>query len=189
MNEKNVIFAARDITNAMNYRMHAGNLHIPVLEGFEIKKDDNPRTILLAIRDGMIEQLISDGYIDVNKFDERITSVINSSKEFMKKSGCQNIENSIIYYDEYNNGVFNFKLYFNDMIIPKNGKFQIIRQLNAYFIEPKMKDFYQLSLSAGPFKYPNEELKLGTIDLDNDSVSRSLVELMKKLMNNLKYKN
>lgn len=189
MKEENVILAARDITNLMNYRKHAEILSIPVLDKFEIKRDDNPRTILLATREGIVEQLIVDGHIEVNQFDERITSVINSSKKFMEKSGCQNVENSFIYYDEYNNGVFIFKLYFSDMIIPKNGKFQIIRQLNAYFIEPKMKDFYQLSLSVGPFKYPNEELKVGVIDLNNDLVSRSLIELMKKLMNNLKYKN
>ena len=187
--EKNNKIAAMEIAKTMNYRMHAENLSIPVLDKFEVKNADNPQTVLLAIGNGLIEQLTSDGYVDESKFDERIDLVIKNAKEFMKENACQNIDNSFIYYEDYSNGVFNFKLYFSDMIIPLNGQYKVIRQLNAYFVEPRMHDFYQLSISAGPFKYPTEDLKTGMIDLTNDSITHSLDTLMKQLMDNLKYKH
>lgn len=186
--EKNNKIAAMEIAKMMNYRMHARNLFIPILDNFEVKNDDNPQTILLAKGDGVVEQLTSDGYVDESKFDERIDKVINNSKKFMKTIACQNVDNSFIYYKDYSNGIFNFKLYFCDMIIPSNAQYKVIRQLNAYFVEPIMHDFYQLSLSVGPFKYPTEDLKTGMIDLTNDSVTRSLDALMKQLMDSLKYK-
>ena len=173
----------------MNYRLHAEQLFVPVLNGFQIENDNNPQTILLASGHGYIEQLTSDGHIDDGQFEQRIDLVIKNTKDFMRSNNCENVDNSFIYYKDYNNGIFNFKLYFQDMIIPVQNEKKVIRNLLAYFVEPKMHDFYQFSLGAGPFTMPTELLKVGTVDLQSDQVTMALDKLMKQLLDNLKYKN
>lgn len=177
-----------DMAQMMNYRMHANSLFIPVVEGFQVQSDNNPQSILIATGHGFTEQLTSDGFIQEGQFEQRIDLVINNTKQFMISNGFEDVDKSFIYYKDYSNGVFNFKLYVCDMIIPLGNAKKIIRQFNAYFVEPKMHDFYQLSLSAGPFPMPTDYLKPGIIDLQNDQVSMALDNLMKLLMDNLKYK-
>ncbi len=180
---------AIDIARMMNYRLHAEQLFVPLLNGFQIENDNNPQTILLASGHGYIEQLTSDGYIDDGQFEQRIDLVIKKTKDFMRSNSCENVDNSFIHYKDYNNGIFNFKLYFQDIIIPvQNGK-KVIRNLLAFFVEPKMHDFYQFSLGAGPFTMPTELLKVGMVDLQSDQVTIALDKLMMLLLNNLKYKN
>lgn len=173
---------AANIAKMMNYRVHAERLNIPVLEGFKVEESNIPSVILLASKDGIMEQLVSDGYIDED-FQDRINLVINNTKGFMKKTGCENPDDSFIYFKDYSNGIFNYKLYFCDII--KDNK--IIRQLNAYFIEPEMHDFYQLSLSINPIPLPTEMLKVGQIDLENDNITKILYNLMKILLDNFGY--
>lgn len=178
-----------DMARVMNYRLHAEQLFIPVLNDFQVQDDNNPQTVLLASGHGFIEQLTSDGHIEDAEFDERINLVIAKTKKFMKNNGMENVDNSFIPYKDYNNGVFDFKLYVQDMIIPVQGEKKVIRNFLAFFVEPKMHDFYQLSLGVGPFTIPTEQLKTGVIDLENDQVTISLNNLMKTLLDNLKYKN
>ena len=52
-----------------------------------------------------------------------------------------------------------------------------------------MHDFYELSLSAGPFEIPTKELKPRIINLENDHITRILNNMIKTVMNNLKYKD
>ena len=75
------------------------------------------------------------------------------------------------------------------MIIPTSEGNKISRSINAYFVEPKMHDFYQFSLSTEPLLMPTKELKPGVIDLENDKLTLALNNLMKDLLDNLKYKN
>lgn len=178
-----------DMARMMNYRMHAEQLFVPILNDFQVENDNNPQTILLASGHGFIEQLTSDGHIDDGQFEQRIDLVIKNTKEFMKNNNCENVDNSFIFYKDYNNGVFDFKLYIQDMIIPVQNAKKVIRNFIAYFVEPKMHDFYQFSLGAGPFTMPTGQLKTGIIDLQNDQVTISLDNLMKTLLDNLKYKN
>ena len=179
----NPTIAATEIAKLMNLRLHAEKLNIPVLNGFEVEASDVPSVILLAKNNGIIEQLVSDGYIS-EPVDERIKLVIDNTKKFMQQSGCLNIEDSFIYYKDVNNGTFDFKIYFTDIIM----KDKVIRQINAYFVEPMMHDFYQLSLSTNAISYPTEILKVGCIDLENDQITKMLDNLMNILINNLKYK-
>lgn len=178
-----------NVARMMNYRMHAKQLFIPVLKEFKVQNDNNPHTILLASGNGFVEQLTSDGYIKDGEFEKRIELVINNTKQFMKNNGCENVDNSFIYYKDYNNGVFNFKLYVEDMIMNTGNQKKVIRNFIAYFVEPKMHDFYQLTLGAGPFTMPTEQLKTGIIDLKQDRITSLLDKLMQTLLNNLKYKN
>lgn len=180
--------AAIEMARMTNYRKHAEQLFVPILKDFQVKNDNNPQTILLASGDGFMEQLTSDGYIDDGQFEQRIDLVIKNTQEFMKKNNCENIDNSFIYYKDYNNGVFDFKIYIQDMIMPVQNEKKVIRTFIAYFVEPKMHDFYQFSLGTGPFTIPTEQLKTGVIDLQNDQVTILLDNLMKTLLDNLKYR-
>ena len=136
-----------------------------------------------------MEQLTSDGYIKDEEFEERIRLVIHNTKQYMKNNGCENVDNSFIYYKDYNNGIFNFKLYIQDLIINVQNQKKVIRNFIAYFLEPKLHDFYQLTLGAGPFNMPTELLKPGIIDLENDQITISLNNAMNLILNNLKYKS
>ena len=187
-NDNDILNTTTNMARMMNYRQHASQLKIPILNGFNVEKNDNPQTILLASGHGYTEQLISDGFIEDGEFEERIKLAINKSKEFMKDNGLDDVDNSFTYFKDYHNGLFHFKVYIQDMIINDGNDRKIIRQMNAYFIEPKMHDFYQLSLAVGPFKMPTKFLKIEKSELKNDKVTQTLNNLMKKLLINLKYK-
>ena len=188
MNNDNQMNMMIDATRMMNYKLHAEQLNIPIVNGLQVKSDGNPQTILLAYGHGFTEQLTSDGFIQDGDFENRINLVITNTKQFMRNNNCENVENSFIYYKDYSNGVFNFKLYVQDMIIPIQNEKKAIRTFIAYFVEPEMHDFYQMSLSVGPFTMPTEQLKIGTIDLQDDQITISLNNLMKDILDNLKYK-
>ena len=168
----NQMDAALKLAKIMNYRKHAEMLDIPLLNGFEVKKSDVPSVILLATNNGIMEQLVSDGTID-ESFEERIKLVISNTKDFMKKTGCQNIDDSFIYYKDYSNGVFDYKLYFCDIV--KDNK--VVRQINAYFIEPESRYFYEIILAAPP---------IDKIDV-NDNITKNILQRLKVILNNIKY--
>ena len=76
MNE-NIQQTSADMARIMNYRMHAEQLFIPVLNGFQIENDNNPQTVLLASGHGYTEQLTSDGHIDDGQFEQRMEQLIS----------------------------------------------------------------------------------------------------------------
>ena len=102
----------------------------------------------------------------------------------MKSNNCENVENSFKFYKDYTNGIFNFKIYVYDLII--QGK--VLRQFISYFVEPKLQDFYQLTVNVEPFDFLTNQIKIDQIDLNNDSTAKGLDILNTLLLNNLKYK-
>lgn len=186
--QEDLIKLADKMTRMMNYRQHAEQLSIPILEGFQMQETDNLPTVLFAQNNNYIEQIVSDGHLEGDSFDDRINSVIEKTKNLMKVNGCENTDNSFYYYKDYSNGVFNFKLYMCDIIRSKGNEKIILKQLNAFFVEPNMNDFYQISIMGGPFNYPSNETKIGVIDLENDNVVKIIDSYMNAVMNQLKYK-
>ena len=69
-----------------------------------------------------------------------------------------------------------------------DSKKYVIRNVIAYFYEPRFQDFYQFQIGEY-FDYPLENFKLGEIDLDNDEAAKTLVKMMNKLLVDLKYKD
>lgn len=174
---------ANQIAIQMNYKLHAAQFDIPMFNF--MKKTDSPYTqvVFVAEGGGYIEQLVSDGHINDGEFEQRVDLVISNTKK------VPGVQIDFFNYKDYSNGIFNFKLYFQDMIIPTSEGNKISRSINAYFVEPKMHDFYQFSLSTEPLLMPTKELKPGVIDLENDKLTLALNNLMKDLLDNLKYKN
>ena len=179
---------ASDMARLINYKLHAQILDIPVFVGFQEKQPNDSQTILLATKDEITEQLVSDGYIEKDDFENRIELVINNTKEWMKSNGFSNVNDSFMYYKDYSNGIFDFKIYFQNMIRMNDSKKYVIRNVIAYFYEPRFQDFYQFQIGEY-FDYPLENFKLGEIDLDNDEAAKTLVKMMNKLLVDLKYKD
>ena len=180
------INAAVQAADMMNLKLHAENLVIPVINGLNVVQSNNPQTILMANSDAFIEQLTSDGPIKDDTLESRVELVINNTKSFLTS---KNVETNFMFYKDFSNGDFNFKIYVQDLIIPKDDAKNLVRNFIAYFVEPNMKDFYEFTLSYGPIIMPTEIIKNGVIDLENDEVTRSVEKMFMDLVNNLKYKN
>ena len=178
-----------DVANLINIREHSDQLFIPMLDGLVQQNIDDPNNILVAVGNGFIEQLVLDGPMEDDTFVDRVNLVIENTKIFMNENACKNVDNSILFYKNYNNGVFEFKIYIQDLIIPVDDEIKVFRNFLAFFVEPEMNDFYQLSIGSGPFIYPTEQLKLGVIDLKEDQITIALNDLLNILLDNIKYRN
>ena len=192
VNEPNINDVASNMAKTMNYKLHAEQLSIPLLNGFIKEESKDPMVILIAMDNNkmFLEQLITDGPMNPNEtIDQRINFVNKSLLDYMKDLSQDNTEKSIFYYKDYANNVFNYKVYVHDMIVDTNAVKKVIRSLNAFFIEPRFNDFYQLSISTPPFEIPTEKLKLGVVDLENDEITKILDGMLNSLMDNLTYKN
>ena len=165
--------------------MHAEQFDIPMFSFMQKEQSPIPQVILVAEGKGFTEQFILDGSMDDGeKFEDRINLVLSNTKKLMP-----NLDIKFYYYKEYSNGIFNYKLYFQDAIIDTHEGKKITRAINAYFVEPRMKDFYQFSLSTEPLLMPPKILNPDKVDLQNDKMTIALNSLMKDLLDNLKYKN
>lgn len=191
MNEKiNVLHTTINISKLLNCKLHAEKLNIPVYNNFKLIYNNDPRIIISAKGNGFFEQLLSDGPLKQDEtFEDKINLVIKNTKEYMKSNCCDQVENSFRYLKDYSNGVFNFKIYMQDLIINNGNIKKVIRTLNAFFVEKEFNDFYQFSLSMGPFEFPTEQLILNKIDLENDLNTKNLNNMMNQILENLKYKN
>lgn len=190
MEEQNINNTAIKMAQTLNFRLHAEQLSIPLINNFKIEQVQDPQ-IVFSATDGMfVEQLVSDGSMNTNeKFEQRIDLVVKNTLNFMKGYSDLNNENNLFFYKDYSNGFFNYKIYVQDFIVNVQGTTKVIRQFNAYFIEPEFNDFYQLTIASPALQMPTEILKLGVVDINNDQITQSLDNLLKLVMDNLKYKN
>ncbi len=172
----------------MNFQLHAQGLYMPLLKGFQRLESDDPQILLLAEKDGCIEQITADGYCEDGTFNNRITEVIESTKAFMKESKCENVDNSFRFYKDYTNEIFDYKIYVCDMIVPIKDAKIITRQFIAYFVEPAVKDFYQITIASAPVTMPPEEIILDKIDLENDKVTKKIYDLMINVLDDFDYR-
>ncbi len=172
-------------------RLHAKELFVPILNGFKIQSDDNPKAIMSAKSEfyGITVQLISDGVIGNDSFDNKISSVIQNEK-LLSKNKIGDVQSNFMYFKDFNNGLFDFKIFVCDIINSiNNNNRQVFRKFYAFFVEPMKQDFYQVIVTVGPLKMPTEQLKLGKIDLQNDQVTFILNDIMNIIISNIKYKN
>lgn len=180
---------ANDMAKIMNYRLHAEQLFVPLLKDFEVMKPGNPKTLLMAKHNAFFEQLVTDGYLGNDTFEERIELIIENVKKYMKHQNMQDPDKNYFYYKDFDNGTFKFKIYVQDMIFKQGEEEKFIRQFNAFFHEPKFNDFYQLSLSVGPFMMPCQIIKIGEVDLENDKLTANTLNMLNVILENLKYRN
>jgi len=190
MEDQSINNTAIKMAQTLNLRLHAEQLFIPLINNFKIEQVQDPQ-IVFSATDGMfVEQLVSDGSMNTNEtFEQRIDLVVKNTLNFMKGYSELNNENNLFFYKDYSNGIFNYKIYVQDFIVNVQDTTKVIRQFNAYFIEPEFNDFYQLTIASPALQMPTEILKLGVVDINNDQITQSLDNLLKLVMDNLKYKN
>ena len=178
-----------NMAQTLNFRLHAEQFSIPMLQNFKIEETQDPQIVFNATDGMFIQQLVSDGTMRMNEtLEQRIDLVVKNTINFMKKYSKLNNDNSLFYYKDYSNGIFNYKVYVQDFIIEVDNVKKIIRQMNAYFIEPNFRDFYQLTISSPALQMPTEILRLGVVDLINDQITRSIDNILNQVMSNMSYK-
>lgn len=173
-----------------NIKLHAKTLDIPILEGFIINRNDEKlqtKIIDYTNGQGLSMQLLSDGPLKPNEsFEERIKLVIDNMNNSLWKLNLLNSEKNIFYLKDFE-GEFKFKVYVQDLLFNVNDRVSFNRLINAYFVEPKYNDFYQLTVASEGMKYPNENITIGKFS-DSDELTKELLKKIEYLMENIKYK-
>ena len=177
-----------EMTRDIDYKLHAQGINFPLLEDFQVLESDDAQIILLAEKDGFIEQVTSDGYMEEGTFDKRIEAVINSTKQFMIESGCERVDEAFRFFKESNNANFTFKTYVCDMIIPINDEKIVQRQFISYFYDPVINDFYQITVSSSPSSMPPKDIVLDKIDIENDKITFKLNKYIDEIINKIDYR-
>ena len=150
-----------------------------------INDGHNPHLIIsYSNNKGMIESLTGDGALNKDEtFEDRIKLVTSSTVNFCQTISNKNTEKNLYFLKDYK-AIFDFKVYVHDILMEGN---KYIKTIYAYFVDPEMNDFYQLSLSAGVFDYDPNKTEFGKLD-ENDEVYKILIDNVELIMDNIKYK-
>ena len=182
--------AVLEATRIANLTMHARQLSIPVLNNFELQPSPNQQTIFIATLKPFTEQLVADGPLNPGEtLDQRIDLIKKNTMIALSQSGACMDECSYFFFKDFKGKIFDYKIYIQDLVYNTPSAKVVIRMFNAFFVEPKFNDVYQLSLSVGPMKMPTEIVKLGVADLEHDKISMTTYNMLINLMDNLKYKD
>lgn len=152
--------------------LHRATLKIPELKGYKKIESDSSTILIAKSDDNAILQFLEDGKLEDNEtFDNRIEKVLIETQKAMQDNGFRNQE--IILLENMKTDKFDFQIFLQDNIV---GNTQI-RQINAYFIEPESRYFYEITISAPPLerKYVNQ------------SVLNKLYEQLSFVLHNLDY--
>ena len=177
-----------EIAKKANTIINIENMKIPVLDGFEVKKDIkiNSKHIFVAQKDNVLEQFLTDGQlVDAETLDERVEKILNDIRREVRHNPLYaNNGRYIDLYKEYEKDNFRYKIYVQDILIDKE---HFARQLNAYFVEPHSGEVCQISISAG--QYLRSEYKI-LREINNYKRDRIIVSLEKALLlilDNIRY--
>ena len=181
---------------------NASILAVPIISDAMIVEQNNRQTIFIAQSRIFMEQLVADGAFSENEsFEDRVNLVVNNTINGLKSQGFANADKNYFYYKDYSNSLFKFKIYVQDMIFPafekveENGEIyeksttKVMRSINAFFVEPKKNQFYQLSLNSMPFNMPTEHLKVGKVDLENDKITSIMLDTLYAIMDGIEYRD
>ena len=158
--------------NEIIENLHKATLAIPILDGYELIRENTGAIFAAKSKDHSVEQYLEDGHLfEEETFEGRINKVIEETNEAITNLGFRN--NELLFLEDYNTDLLNFKLYLQDNVVGNT----VIRQINAYFIEPESRYFYEITLSAPPI------LK---IDI-NDNVTNNIKERLLFILNNIRY--
>ncbi len=182
---------AIELAKRLNTIENINKLNIPILDGFEvIDTPPNNKILFVAKKDNMIEQLLTDGaLIDDEKIDERIDKILLEITKEIEGKPLYKKGVALKFLKQYHNGEFVFHIYVQDILTGTPSNKKLTRQLNAYFVEPRGKEFCQLSLAAGLYQVGDRYKVLGDIkNLNDDELVKALEVGMDLILNNIKYK-
>lgn len=164
--------------DVMNKNSYIHNILVPILDGFKLIPSDNSILFVAMSDNKYMQQYLCEGVIsNEESFDMHIMKVIEKAKDAMKKENFENVDNCFTFYKDYNNGIFNFKVYLQDYI--RDGK--VLRQYNVYFLDSNSNAFFNVSLTTCPY---------GISDMESisDDITNSLDVSMTNLMDKIKYR-
>ena len=184
---------ALNLAKKLNSISNAERLSIPVLDGFDITREEQPysNVVFLAQKDNMIEQFIVDGSLeDEETITQRIEKVVEAIRDKTDKNPLYEKENYIYNYRTYKNDLFDFYIYVQDIIIGTKKNKQFIRQLNAYFIEPEEKEFCQVSVASGPYIPSDDNPLISEIkELSSNRIINNIDSALNIILDNISYRD
>ena len=158
----------------LNKNSFLQDIKVPVLDGFNFV--NNPNTVFTAVNDKFyMEQFLTDGIIEEN-FEEHLNKVLEDTKNTMKESKLEDVDNSINFLEDYKNDYFTFKVYTQDAILDN----KIIRQFNMFFMDKDTKAFFQVSLSAPPYDIKEKNFVNGELTTNMTNTIHGLMDNIKK---------
>lgn len=183
------------IAKHMNTLINFNSLAVPVLNDFIVVKknltDPSNRIIFVAIKNNTLEQFLGDGILGKNEsFEGHITGVINEIKDQVKDNPLyEGNDEYLVYYKNYENDLFDFKIYIQDILTGTPDKIKFARQMSAFFVEPKGNEFYQICMAAGQYVKSNKFKLLKDIkNYEEDDVIVGLEKNLKIIMDNITYR-
>lgn len=183
------------IAKHMNTLINFNSLAVPVLNDFIVVKknltDPSNRIIFVAIKNNTLEQFLGDGILGKNEsFEGHITGVINEIKDQIKDNPLyEGNDEYLVYYKNYENDLFDFKIYIQDILTGTPDKIKFARQMSAFFVEPKGNEFYQICMAAGQYVKSNKFKLLKDIkNYEEDDVIVGLEKNLKIIMDNITYR-
>ena len=183
------------IAKHMNTLINFNSLAVPVLNDFIVVKknltDPSNRIIFVAIKNNTLEQFLGDGILGKNEsFEGHITGVINEIKDQVKDNPLyEGNDEYLVYYKNYENDLFDFKIYIQDILTGTPDKIKFARQMSAFFVEPKGNEFYQICMAAGQYVKSNKFKLLKDIkNYEEDDVIVGLEKDLKIIMDNITYR-
>ena len=187
---------AISLAKNMNTLINFNRLSIPLLDDFILVQknltDPNNNVIFVAVKNNTLEQFLGDGALKENEsFNERLEQVINQMKEEVKGNELYEGNNDfLIYYKNYENDFFDFRIFAQDILTGTKDNLNFIRQLSAFFLEPQTNEFYQITMAAGQYVKSNKFKLLKDIkNIEKDELIIGLEKNLKLIMDNITYRD
>ncbi len=187
---------ALQIASKANTIENVNRLLIPILEGFQIVKQDifskDSNQFFVAVKNNTIEQFQTDGMLDEKEsFEQRVEKVIKQMKDSVKGNELYDgYKDFIVYYKNYDNNFFDFKIYIQDILVGTKEDLKFIRQINAFFVEGIGNEFCHLSMAAGQYKVSDKFKLLKDIkEYNKDEIIKGLEDGLKVVLDNIIYRD
>ena len=153
-------------------KIHKQTIDVPILNEYEMQTDSKGAIFIAKSKDNSVIQFLEDGKLmDDENFDERLEKVLLETEKAIVDCGLRTTQLKFI--ENYSSDLFNFKLYLQDNTVGNT----LIRQINAYFIDPESKYFYEITLAAPPINRSDE----------NENITKNILDRLKIILKNVKY--
>lgn len=159
----------------LNKYKYRNDIKVPILDDFEKTEVNNDNIIFIAkAKDGFIEMFLEDKVLSaVENLESRIEALVNEAKNELKKS---KVKVEVAHLKNINTNGVDYYIYIQKAEIEKKTNMQI----NAYFLEPKNKVIYQLSILSPAY----DSTKF--IDKYEMNLTIKLITIIETIINNIK---
>ena len=175
-----------NFANKLSKLISVQDLSFNIPDGFQvIEQQDSSNSIFVAIKNNTIIQFLIDGLLNTESFSEHLEKVITSINVTINENNLYTKDSNYLkFLKTYHNQLFNFEIYVQDIMANSNN---FIRQLNAYFVEPKSQQFCQISVASGQYKVQERSLINNITNLENDDITKELLKLLINFIDEIKY--